>query len=421
MNLIRKDFDGVGIEKAFQRPDVSRNVTGISHGPGAGPTRRAHGRFPTTKLIQSGPRMRPLIRLLLTALVPLLLAGCSTVHSFFFEELDRQEMRISVDAAFFHGPNPPTASDQQEMLELCLGKRRPGNLDGFRISEAAIICASRGSLERSDELFSLAVQRSSDMDRRRIMLNQIIQWHRQGSGIRDQDLSPVLTDLSHTRALQLVEELQNRKQDYLVDRIYSFMIPRSSGVALADVLLQKGLYEYSMGRSSLAVAALQKTLELREDYEAHLILGRIYHEARDYDRASLHLEKAYASKKEPETAFLLARLEFSRKNSAVALDWIKKADEKNARVVELHGLILLSLDAGANPEPLLSSIGYSDSNPVCLQENRPFLENLELCSVSNVYRLLSPIRGRARIMRSWFGTTNPWNRKATVPYGKRQY
>ena len=357
------------------------------------------------------------------ALLLLLVAGmqgCATVNSFFFEELDRQEMRISADPAFFHG-STPTIEDQKDLLDLCLGKRRPGNSDGFRISEAAIICGARGSLERSDELFILAIERSSGLDRRRIMLNRIIFWHRIGAGVRDKDLSPVLTDLSHTRALELVSELQDRKQDYLVDRIYSFMIPRSSGTALADVLLQKGLYEYSMGRSSVAVAALQKSLELRENYRAHLTLGRIYAKAEDFNRAAMHLEKAYSRKPEPDTAYLMAHLEYSRKRSEEALNWIRKADEREAKVVELHGLIMLSLDISADPRPLLSNLRFSGSTEVCLKENRPFLENLQLCALSHSYDVLRPVRGRARILQSWFGTEKPWNRKATVPYVKRHY
>lgn len=350
--------------------------------------------------------------------------SCSTIESFLFEDLNRQERRISVDPAFFHGPaaedNYLSQEEQESLLQVCLGKRRIGNLTGYRISEAALICAARGSLEQSDILFQQALQRSSGLDRRRIMLNRLIHWHRIGSDIRDQDLSPVLTELSHGTALQLVEELQNKRQDFLVDRIYSFMIPRSSGVALADVLLQKGLYEYSMGRPAVAAAALQETLKLRNNGKAHLALGRIYGEGKDYERAIKHLDQAFTAEPDSDTAFLLARFEFSRGNHAEALGWIKKANGRKADVVELHGLILLATDVGADPRPLLKSVDFEQSK-ACLRENRPFLENIRLCSFSNAYNVLRPIRGRGRIMRAWFGTAHPHNREGTLPYLKNHY
>ena len=351
----------------------------------------------------------------------LIASGCSTLDTFFFEELDRQEMRIAADPAYFHGEEVAASEEQKKLLQVCLGKRRIGSLGAFRISDAALICAATGSPEQSEELFKLALDRSSGLDRRRIMLNRLIVWKHTGGGVRENNLAPVLTDLSHTVALTLVKELQEKKQDWLVDRLYAFMIPRSRGAALADVLLQKGIYEYSMGRSGPSRLALEQSLQLRKDRKAYLILGNLYADSGDYERAQQNLKTAYDLGADSEVAFSLARLEFEKAQFRQALDWIQKADKANPEALELHGLILLSLDVAADPRPLLKNLTISARGPECIQPERPFLEDFALCSTARTYDVLRPMRTRGRILRSWFGTTRLEGRQNLVPYIKGNY
>ncbi|MCB1170588.1 MAG: hypothetical protein KDK25_09655 [Leptospiraceae bacterium] len=361
----------------------------------------------------------------------LFLCNCSALDSFLYADLDRQESLIASDPSFYHEEARSERSSGEERyrelrgaeeraLQVCRGEIRLNSLSPFTISDGALVCGLTGGLQRSQELFDLATRKASGIDRRKIMLNRLIMLHRLGMDILDADLAPVLTDLSHTRALELVQGLEVRRQDYLADRIYSFMIPRSNGAALADVLLAKGIYDDSRGRTGLAVTALQKSIELRDNHRAREILGSIYLQSRDYNRAILNLQKAYERKPDTELAFRLARAFMGRKDYEKALQWIRKADGSKADVIQLHGKILLSMDVSADPRSLLSSLKRKAGSP-CLASNASMQENLHYCGLQKYYDAIRPIRRRSHILRDWFGTSRPENRKELVPLIQGHY
>ena len=360
-----------------------------------------------------------------------LLGQCSVLHTFLFAELDRQESRIATDPAFFHeaiGADHLSREDryrelrsrEEQALQVCRAEIRLNSLTAYAISDGALVCGLTGGLERSQELFDVSIKKASGLDRRKIMLNRLMMLNRLDMDILDADLGPVLTDLSHTKALELVQGLEERRQDYLADRIYSFMIPRSSGVALADVLLARGIYDDSRGRTALAVTALQKSIELRDNYKAREILGSIFLQSGDYDRAVRNLQKAYEKKAGPELAFRLSSAYMGKKQYDKALEWIRKADGSQADVIQLHGQILLSLDVSADPTPLLSSMKRKAGSQ-CLAEAASMQENLHYCGLQKYYDAIRPLRRRSHILRGWFGTSRPENRKDLIPIIQGHY
>lgn len=349
----------------------------------------------------------------------LVLVRCSTVETYLYGELDRQQALPAIDASYFHGESRrPTAADRpQRALRACRGEIRLSSLEAYEISDAAIVCASVGRLERSEELYSLALEKSSGLDQRKIMLNRLMGFERKGMQVLDQDLARVLTDLSYANALKLAEELQNKKSYSLAERIYAFMVPRSSGKALADVYLQKGKFEYYRGQAK-AAESLQKSLELQDRTEAHLLLGRIYLESSDQNRAVFHLQKVASERADPEIPFLIAKAEYERKNYESALKWIRKSGSSEPEAIQLHGQILLSLDVAEDPRNLLSALKWE--RPDGCSSGRGFYRDLHFCALSHSFAVMKPLQTRVSILRTWFGTEAE-GRSNVIPYVKGHY
>ncbi len=105
-----------------------------------------------------------------------------------------------------------------------------------------------------------------------------------------------------------------------------------------------------------AEAAIQKCLELKPDFsEAHISLGEIYEGTSKLDKAEDEYKKAYAVAQNYSAGFHLAMLCYGRGKVEPALEYVRKAIQKDSRSTQaynLQGVILNKL--GRYPEAIQS-------------------------------------------------------------------
>ncbi|MCB1165214.1 MAG: tetratricopeptide repeat protein [Leptospiraceae bacterium] len=335
---------------------------------------------------------------------------CST-DSYFYRSMNRQAALAAKDPGYFHSGESSSERDLR-LMDICLSG--PGrSAPPYDLSDAALMCLAEGDGPVALALLDQAIQEASGLDRRRIGLNRLIALQELFGGFPESEIGPVLTDLNHRQALELIDSLSNKGRDRLADRLYAFMVTRSSGTILAEVLLQKGEHDFGLGRNQEALVALEKSLEIRPNAEAHRLLGNIYDRANENERAIEHLEEYYKAKPSAEVAFLLARNYYRLKNAKSALTWIQKADASDAEAIQLHGDIRLTLNSDDDPRALLRALKVR-TQPACAQES--FLDGMNYCIVGSAYAALRPAETKAAIMRHWFGDYPAEQRGSLLPY-----
>jgi len=166
--------------------------------------------------------------------------------------------------------------------------------------------------------------------------------------------------------------------------------------AHAPSLLLLGNVQYRKGNYGEAAAAFEKYLALRpNDSEAHVNLGLTYGQLGTPDKSEAEYAAAVSLDGNPSAAFGLAKLSYEQNKLEPALEYIRKAIEKNAKTAayyNLQGVILNQMHRYADALPSFeTALALApDDAYVTINLGIAFINNKEPAKARDLFEKLLP-------------------------------